>query len=63
MLLPIQLIKNADKSVSGMLPSGQVVTWDKWHSSKPTKRNKRIMLNCYYWAPVWVTKFFTVEAK
>ena len=62
-MLPIQLIKNADKSVSGMLPSGQVVKWDRWVSSKPTKRNKKVMLNCYYWTPVWVNEFSTVEAN
>lgn len=57
MLLSIQLVKNPDKSVSGKLPSGLIVTWDKHNSNKPTKRNKRVMLNCYYWAPFWVDAF------
>lgn len=56
-LLPIELIKNADGSVSGMLPSGLVCTWDKYSKNKPDKRYKKIMLNCYYWKPVWVDKF------
>ena len=63
MLLPIELIKNVDKSVSGMLPCGTQVTWPAYMSNKPTKRNKKVMLNCYYWAPVWVNEFSTVEVK
>ena len=62
-MLPIQLIKNADKSVSGMLPSGQVVKWDRWVSNKPTKRNKKVMVDCCNRAPVWVNEFSTVEAN
>ena len=56
-LLPIELKKNSDGSVSGMLPSGLVCTWDKFSSHKPTKRNKKIMVNCWYWKPVWVENF------
>ena len=62
-MLPIQLIKNADKSVSGMLPYGSLVTWPAYQSNKPTKRNKKVMLNCHYWAPVWVNKFSNAEGN
>lgn len=53
-LLPIKLIKMADRSVQGVLPDGQVATWPADYSNKPTLRNKRVMLNCCYWAPVWI---------
>lgn len=53
----IELIKNADKSVSGMLPCGSVVRWDRDNSNKPTKRNKKVMVNCSQWSCVWVDKF------
>lgn len=56
-LLPIELKKNADGSVSGMLPSGLVCTWDKFSTNKPTKRHKKIVVNCYNWRPVWVEDF------
>lgn len=62
-MLPIQLIKNADKSVSGILPCGSLVTWSAHQSNKPTKRNKKVMVNCYYWAPVWVNKFSNAEVN
>lgn len=61
MLLPIQLIKNADKSVSGMLPCGSQVTWPAYQSNKPTKRNKKVMVNCYNWTPIWVNEFSKTE--
>lgn len=56
-MLPIELKKNPDGSVSGMLPSGLVCTWDRFASNRPAKRNKKIMLNGWYWRPVWVDSF------
>lgn len=53
-LLPITLKKNEDGSVTGTLPDGKECRWDKFSSTKPTKRNKKIMLNCYYWEPIWI---------
>lgn len=29
-------------------------TFDRWRSSKPTKRNKWITLNCYRWKLIWI---------
>lgn len=51
-LLPIQLTRNSDGSVSGS--TGQhSVTWPADYASKPTRRNRRVMLNCYWYKPVW----------
>lgn len=30
-----------------------------YHSNKPTKRNKRIVLNCWTWQLHWITFRFT----
>jgi hypothetical protein len=53
-LLPIILIKQKDRSIKGTLPSGQVVTWSSDQSGRPTRRSKKVMLNCYWWEPVWL---------
>jgi hypothetical protein len=53
-LLPIILIKQKDRSIKGTLPSGQVVTWPSDQSGRPTRRSKKVMLNCYWWEPVWL---------
>lgn len=29
------------------------VTWDKWNSTRPTKRNKYVMFNCWKWKVIW----------
>jgi hypothetical protein len=51
--LPIALVKLKDRSIKGTLPSGQVVTWPADASGKPNRRLKRVMVNCYWWKPVW----------
>ena len=53
MLFPIKLQKNKDGSVTGILPSGEACTWANHLSNKPTKRNKKVMVNCWYWKAEW----------
>lgn len=55
--LKVELKKNDDGSVSGMLPSGLVCRWPSYLESKPTKRNKYVTVNCFRWPCVWVDKF------
>jgi hypothetical protein len=52
--LPIVLIKQKDRSIKGTLPSGQEVTWPADASNKPNSRLKKVMVNCYWWKPVWL---------
>jgi hypothetical protein len=33
--------------------------FNKHHSNKPTKRNKKIVLNCWTWQLNWITFRFT----
>ena len=53
-LLPIKLMRMLDGSVKGVTPDGQQVTWPADYSNKPSRRNKRVMLNCCHWLPVWI---------
>lgn len=53
-LLPIVLTKMPDGSVIGVTPDGKQSSWPADYSNKPTRRLKRVMLNCFYWLPVWV---------
>ena len=61
-LLPVYAYKELDGSVSiykDNLGKDFYVKYDKHHSSKPTKRNKRVMLNCYQWQLNWITARIT----
>ena len=63
--LKVELKKNDDGSVSGMLPSGLVCRWPSYLESKPTRRNKYATVNGFRWPCVWVDKFseeLTIEA-
>lgn len=52
-LLAIRLVRNHDASVTGALPDGQVIHWPLYVSNRPTRRNRRVMVNCSWWKPVW----------
>lgn len=52
-LLPVKLRRLPDGSVEGTLPDGKQVQWDRFNSRRPTKRHRRVMLNCYWWRAEW----------
>lgn len=53
-LIPIILVKLKDNSIKGTLPSGQVVYWPADQSGRPTRRTQKVMLNSFWWEPVWL---------
>lgn len=53
-LLTIKLVRMPDRSIKGITPDGKESIWPADYSNKPTRRHRRVMLNCCYWAPVWV---------
>lgn len=52
-LLPIRLRKLPGGAVQGTLPDGKAVIWDRHALRRPTRRFKRVMLNCYWWRVTW----------
>ena len=52
-LLPIKLKRLENGDVVGTLPDGKQACWDRYHSSRPTRSYKRVMLNCYWWRAEW----------
>lgn len=55
MLITLSLQKQKDGSVIAYDDKGnQKCHWAWWHSSKPDRRFKYVMYNCYKWAVVWL---------
>lgn len=58
MILSIYAYKELDGSVTiykDDIGRDVFCKYNKYHESKPTRRNKRITLNCYTWQLHWIT--------
>ena len=58
---PFPLCKYALKDLSGdvrlfadPLAGTPLCTWQPWHESRPTRRNRWVMYNCYRWKLIWL---------
>jgi hypothetical protein len=52
-MLTIELARNPDGSVTGRMPDGRLVTWARDHSSRPDRRYRHVMVNCYRYRIIW----------
>lgn len=49
----VHLQRNADGSVTGTIQGPRAVVWPAHYSAKPTRRNKRVIINCAWYRAEW----------